>query len=81
MHAIFEGVLNLETRLLISSFVNDEKYFTLDFLNERIANFPYGQVEKCNKPPRSFTNGDLNGSKLPLSGKCITLPCNCYIAN
>ena len=38
MHTIFEGVLNLETRLLLLSFVNDHKYFTLEFLNERIAN-------------------------------------------
>lgn len=71
MHIIFEGVLNLETRLLLSSFVNDHNYFTLDFLNERIANFSYGRVEKRNKPPRPFTVNDINGSKLPLSGMYI----------
>lgn len=74
MHIILEGVLNLETKLLISSLV-DENYFTLDFLNERIANFPYGHSEKGNKPPRAFTNTNLSGSKLPLSGtysyKCL----------
>lgn len=68
MHVILEGILNLETQLLISSFVHDESYFTLDFLNERIANFPYGRSEKRNKPPRAFTNANLSGSKLPLSG-------------
>ena len=26
MHTVFEGVLNLETRLLLSSFVNDYNY-------------------------------------------------------
>lgn len=67
MHVILEGVLNLETKLLLSSLVH-ENYFTLDFLNERIANFPYGRSEKRNKPPRAFTNANLSGSKLPLSG-------------
>ena len=70
MHTIFEGVLNLETRLLLLSFVNDHKYFTLEFLNERIANFSFGRTEKRNKPPRSFTNNDLTGSKMHLSGMC-----------
>ena len=35
MHVILEGVLNLETRLLIYSFVHAEKFFTLELLNER----------------------------------------------
>ena len=69
MHVILEGVLNLETRLLIYSFVHVEKFFTLELLNERITNFPYGRSEKRNKPPRAFTNANLSGSKLPLSGK------------
>lgn len=71
MHVIFEGVLNLETRLVISSFVNKDRYFTLDLLNQRIANFSYGRAEKQAKPPRPFTAANLTGSKLPLSGISI----------
>ena len=71
MHVLFEGVLNLETRIMISSFVNDSKYFTLDFLNQRITNFCYGHAEKQAKPPRPFTTANFAGSKLPLSGTCI----------
>ena len=71
MHVIFEGVLNLETRLILSSFVNKSGYFTLDFLNQRMTNFSYGRAEKQAKPPRSFTTANLTGSKLPLSGISI----------
>ena len=60
MHTLFEGVLNHKTRLLLSSFVNDYNYFTLDFLNERIASFSYGRAEKQNKPPRPFTSNDIS---------------------
>ena len=28
------------------------------------------RTEKQNKPPRSFTNNDLTGSKMHLSGMC-----------
>ena len=68
MHVLLEGVLNLETRLMISSFVNKDRYFTLDFLNQRITDFPYGRAEKQAKPPRPLTAANLTGSKLPLSG-------------
>ena len=71
MHVILEGVLNLETRLLLSFFVNDEKLFTLDFLNQRITHFPYGRSEKRNKPPCKLTNANLCVSKMPLSGICL----------
>jgi len=36
MHVILDGFLHLETHLLLSSFVNNEKLFTLDFLSQRI---------------------------------------------
>lgn len=72
MHVILEGVLNLEAQLLLSLLVR-ENYFTLDFLNERIANFPYGRSEKRNKPPRAFTSANLSGSKLPLSGMWLAM--------
>ena len=71
MHVIFEGVLNRETCLLILAFINNKNYFTLSFLNERIANFPYGRTEKRNKPPRPITLANLSGSKLRLSGKIL----------
>ena len=75
MHVLFEGVVNLETRIMISSFVNESEYFTLDFLNQRITNFYYGNAEKQAKPPRPFTAANLTGSKLPLSDTCMPYKC------
>jgi len=80
MHVVLEGVLNLETQLVLSSFVNDKKFFTLDFLNQRIAHFPYGSSEKRNKPPRKLKNANLCGSKMPLSGISFVQHTICIIA-
>lgn len=66
MHIVLEGVLPLETRLLLASFIGDGK-FTLEQLNERVVNFTYGRVEARNKPPKKFEKSHLT-SRLHLSG-------------
>lgn len=69
MHVIYEGVLPLEIRLLLSKIVNEEHLFTLDSLNERFSSFPYGRNEVKNKLPRRIEQRHLKGTnKLPLSG-------------
>ena len=40
MHILFEGVLQLNVRLMLDKFVNQEKLFSLDESNDRIASFP-----------------------------------------
>lgn len=45
MHDLFEGVIPLELKLLICHCVQ-KKYFTIDFLNERIRTYDFGN----NKP-------------------------------
>ena len=75
MHVLFEGVVNLETRIMIASIVNKSEYFTLDFLDQRITNFYYGRAEKQAKLPRPFTAANLTGFKLPLSGTCMPYKC------
>ena len=45
MHDLFEGVIPLELKLLICHCVQN-KYFTIDFLNERIKTYDFGN----NKP-------------------------------
>lgn len=88
MHVLFEGVLPLETKLMLGSFLEDG-YLTLEQLNARISNFTYGRIEARNKPPKPFqaTYFTGTGSKLHLSGKYFTywcsmgyeyvLPCSC----
>ncbi len=78
MHVLFEGVLPLETKLLIGSLISD-KYITLDFLNQRISHFIYGRNEARNKPPKEFQKANFTGtSKLHLSCRC-TLLSFCYM--
>ena len=44
MHILLEGVLPYEVQLMLTVFVKDKKYFTLDCLNERIKCYPYTHV-------------------------------------
>lgn len=50
MHDQLEGVLPLEIKLLLKKYINMDKYFTLDILNERISSFNYPLVDASNKP-------------------------------
>lgn len=69
MHILFEGVLAKETQLLLTRYICEAKYFSLDFLNSRMQSFVYGRVECRSKPPKAFTERHLTGTnKLPLSG-------------
>ena len=45
IHIMLEGVLPYEVQLMLTVFVKDKKYFTLDRLNERIKCYPYTQEE------------------------------------
>ena len=70
MHIILEGILPLETRLMLAGFIEDD-FFTLEMLNDRIENFSYSRTEARNKPPKPFNKAHLIGSnkpKLHLSG-------------
>lgn len=69
MHILLEGVLQLETKLMIKSFLED-KLFTVDELNERIKYFSYGRTEAKTKPPKPFQKSSFDAeSSLHLSCK------------
>lgn len=50
MHDISVGVAPYEVKLILSSFIFDEKYFSLELLNARLASFDYGFCDRRNKP-------------------------------
>lgn len=50
MHVLLEGVIPYELLLMLTSFVNDQKYFSVHLLNDRIASFAYSTHEGTNKP-------------------------------
>ena len=60
MHVLLEGVIPYELSLMLYNFVTEEKYFTLDLLNDRIAYFSYTSQESKDKPspikPQVFTS-------------------------
>jgi hypothetical protein len=69
MHIILEGTLPLETKLMLTSFIKDKKYFDIQFLNDRMSKFYYGKTESRNKPPKEFTIKSFStDGKLRLSG-------------
>lgn len=70
MHVLLEGVLPMETKLLLNRFMQDG-FLTLELLNQRVSNFTYGRTEARNKPPKPFKKSyfEGTGSKLHLSCK------------
>lgn len=68
MHVLLEGVLPMETKLMLNSSMG-EGYITLELLNRRVSHFAYGRIEARNKPPKDFQKAYFTGpgSKLHLS--------------
>lgn len=57
LHDLFEGIVPVELALCIGEMIR-RKYFTLEYLNERILSFPYQHTDKLDKPhkiPPTFT--------------------------
>ena len=80
MHILFEGVIPKEVKLMLNMFINDKKYFTLQFLNERIRCFSYGRSEAKNKPPKIFDMQHITeNQKLPLSGEYNSMHDNMHV--
>lgn len=73
MHILLEGTLPLELKLMLSSFIRNKHYFTIEFLNDRISNFDYSSSEARNKPPKPFTSKmfSTDSPKLHLSGMLL----------
>lgn len=61
MHVLLEGVIPYELSLMINSFVKEDKYLSLDELNDRIACYSYSTKEANDKPSpirqQVFTSG------------------------
>ena len=69
MHVLLEGVLFWEIKLLLTHLIFNKLYFSIDFMNDRFANFTYGSSEVENKPPKLIEKKHIQSdNKLPLSG-------------
>lgn len=75
LHDLLEGIVPTELALCIGEMIR-RKYFTLEYLNDRILSFPYQGTDKLEKPhkiPQSFAlkksiggNGHENATLLRL---------------
>ena len=66
MHDILEGVLQYKVKEMLKVFIWEEKYFSLEQLNDRIKNFDYGYYNDNNKPStiaQQTLKGDKNSVK------------------
>lgn len=74
MHDVLEGVLQYECKEMLKVFINEESYFRLDELNERIRDFDYGYYNDKNKPsPISVKT--LNSNTNSLKQKAAQMWC------
>ena len=65
LHDLLEGCIPVELSLCLKEMIK-LKYFTLEFLNEKIASFPYLGTDKVDRPqpiPKTFmTKGTIGGN-------------------
>ena len=65
LHDLLEGIIPVELTLCIREMIR-LKYFTLEYLNQRITSFPYQHTDKVKKPhpvPKTFmTRGTIGGN-------------------
>ena len=52
MHILLEGIIPYELSIMLYNFITEEKYFTAQLLNDRIASFLYSTQEAKDKPIR-----------------------------
>jgi len=63
MHIMLEGVVPYELKLMLTEYVTNRNYFTVGFLNDRIACFPYSSRDLADKPVPISDNQLIAGSK------------------
>ena len=60
MHDVFEGVVSVEGKLLLTTLIN-QGFFSYEYYNEALASFPYGYCDSDKPIPvtkRTFHNSD-----------------------
>ena len=79
MHDLLEGVLQYEVKLLLTQFISEDHYFTLEQLNHRIESLELGYSEARDRPTQ-ITSATLssNDNLLKQSGTHICT-CMCVV--
>ena len=65
LHDLLEGIVPMELSLCVKEMIR-LKYFTLEYLNNKITSFPYQHTDKVDKPqplPKTFlSRGTIGGN-------------------
>lgn len=69
MHDVLEGTTQVTMRCLLGHCIQEQKFFSLSLLNERIVSFDYGHVDSQNRPSEISRTSFASGT-LKQSGKC-----------
>lgn len=71
MHVLFEGVIPYELSLMLTKFITDQKYFSLERLNDRIACYAYSTQEAKDIPSPVKAQTSTSGG-ITLAQSCKT---------
>lgn len=71
-HDLWEGIIPIELDLILHELIFEKKYFSLEFINNRINSFKYGSVEKENKPGAIILD---KSNKLKFKQKAVKMQC------
>lgn len=61
MHDALEGIVPYEIKLVLKKLIS-LKFFTLQYLNQRIIHFKYGKTDSANKPVEQTCDGSIIGN-------------------
>ena len=73
-HDLWEGIVPYELSIFFHDFIYVKKYFTMDFLNNRIKSFNYGKLESKNKPSLLTLNSN-KWFKVKIKQKAAKMVC------
>ena len=73
-HDLWEGIVPYELSIIFYDFIYVKKYFTMEFLNNRIKSFNYGKIETKNKP-NLLTSNSNKCYKVKIKQKVLKKAC------
>ena len=81
LHDILEGALQYESKLLLRQFILQDRYFSVDQLNQMIESFDFGYLESKNRPSliNSSTLSSTDDNSLKQSGQLATYMYMCTL--
>ena len=76
MHILLEGVVPMEMALLLHYCIEVRKYFTLKWLNSKLASFPHSSLEEKNKPEVIMKSHYLQDLKIMQTSAAMLTLCS-----